>query len=67
MPISSRPISVVKILLGSLFPSLIVDPKYMDRIYPLKNLFSYLVRESGYFHMQATKPDTLGKHFMPFN
>ncbi|XP_068634007.1 juvenile hormone epoxide hydrolase-like [Battus philenor] len=60
MPLSSRPISVVKALVGSLFPSLSVDPKYVNRIYPLKNLLSYILRESGYFHIQATKPDTIG-------
>lgn len=60
MPISSRSISTVKLLLGSLFPSLIMDEKHVHRVYPLKNLFSYLIRESGYFHLQATKPDTIG-------
>nr|Q25489.1 RecName: Full=Juvenile hormone epoxide hydrolase; Short=JHEH; AltName: Full=Juvenile hormone-specific epoxide hydrolase [Manduca sexta]AAC47018.1 juvenile hormone epoxide hydrolase [Manduca sexta]prf//2210235A epoxide hydrolase [Manduca sexta] len=60
MPLSSRPLSTVKLFIGALFPSLIVDAKYMDRIYPLKNLFSYILRETGYFHIQATKPDTIG-------
>ncbi|CAH0399774.1 unnamed protein product [Chilo suppressalis] len=60
MPLSSRTISTVKLLVGSLFPTLAVDPKYADRIYPLKKFFSYIMRESGYFHIQATKPDTIG-------
>ncbi|XP_052755319.1 juvenile hormone epoxide hydrolase-like isoform X2 [Galleria mellonella] len=60
MPFSSRPVSAVKMLLGSLAPDVAVDSRYVDRIYPLKKLFSYLLKESGYFHIQATKPDTIG-------
>nr|XP_026496407.1 juvenile hormone epoxide hydrolase-like [Vanessa tameamea] len=60
MPLSSRPISNVKYILGSLFSSLIVESKHRHRMYPLKDLLTYLVRESGYFHLQATKPDTIG-------
>lgn len=60
MPLSSKPVSTLKLILGALVPRLAVDRKYADRIYPLKNLFSYLLRESGYFHIQATKPDTIG-------
>ncbi|KAF9799948.1 hypothetical protein SFRURICE_013685 [Spodoptera frugiperda] len=59
MPVSSRPISHVKLLIGSLFPSFI-DPVGHTRVYPLKKYFSYVMRESGYFHIQATKPDTVG-------
>lgn len=61
MPISSMPISVAKVLAGSLFPSLAVDDRYRDRIYPLAELSKYIMRESGYFHIQATKPDTISK------
>lgn len=61
MPLSSRRISNVKLLLGSLFPSLIMEERHINRVYPLKDLFSYIIRESGYFHIQATKPDTVGK------
>ncbi|CAG5028456.1 unnamed protein product [Parnassius apollo] len=60
MPISSRSISSFKILLGSLFPTFAVDAKHAHRLYPLRKLFSYILRETGYFHLQATKPDTIG-------
>ncbi|CAG9787809.1 unnamed protein product [Diatraea saccharalis] len=60
MPLSSRNLSNVKVLLGAFFPKLIVDSRYVDRIYPLRKLFFYILRESGYFHIQATKPDTIG-------
>lgn len=58
MPLSSRKISNVKLFLGSLFPSL---TPYSERIYPLKKYISNIMRESGYFHIQATKPDTIGE------
>lgn len=60
MPLSSRPLSTVKLLLGALVPSLAVDAQHKSRIYPLTKLFRYILRESGYFHIQATKPDTIG-------
>ncbi|XP_050679149.1 juvenile hormone epoxide hydrolase-like [Leptidea sinapis] len=60
MPVSSRPISYLKQFVGALLPSLAVEHKYRDRMYPLKKVFDYLLRESGYFHLQATKPDTIG-------
>ncbi|GJQ78771.1 Jheh2 [Trypoxylus dichotomus] len=48
------------ILLGSLFPSFIVEKKFEDRVYPLSKIYSRLIEETGYLHLQATKPDTLG-------
>ncbi|XP_046977873.1 juvenile hormone epoxide hydrolase-like [Vanessa cardui] len=60
MPVSIRRISNMKTLFGSLFPSLAVEDKYRHRMYPLSDTFSYLMREGGYFHLQATKPDTIG-------
>ncbi|CAH2084702.1 unnamed protein product [Euphydryas editha] len=60
MPLSGRKISNLKYLVGSMFPSLMVESKHRHRMYPLKDFFMYLVRESGYFHLQATKPDTIG-------
>ncbi|KAI5634357.1 alpha/beta hydrolase fold domain-containing protein [Phthorimaea operculella] len=57
MPVSSMPKSTIKLLLGSLVPFLF---KHAEKVYPLKESLSYLVRESGYFHLQATKPDTIG-------
>ncbi|CAB0012630.1 unnamed protein product [Nesidiocoris tenuis] len=44
-------------LIGHIFPSLIVDEHMVTR-YPGE--FFNLLEESGYFHIQATKPDTVG-------
>ncbi|KPJ04294.1 Juvenile hormone epoxide hydrolase [Papilio xuthus] len=60
MAITSRPYSYLKLFLGSLVPNFVMDPKYVNRVYPLSDLFSYLLRESGYMHIQSTKPDTIG-------
>lgn len=60
MGFSSRKLSMIKTFLGSLWPTLIVDEKYVERMYPLGEKFKGIMEESGYFHIQATKPDTIG-------
>ncbi|KAJ0171965.1 hypothetical protein K1T71_012728 [Dendrolimus kikuchii] len=45
--------------IGSFYPSLIVDPELADWMYPLKEKYAYLLEETGYMHIQATKPDTV--------
>ncbi|KAL1459567.1 hypothetical protein WDU94_011536 [Cyamophila willieti] len=52
--------SPLKHLLGSLYPPLVVEDKYAHRMYPLSKELEFVMRETGYFHIQATKPDTLG-------
>ncbi|XP_043286277.1 juvenile hormone epoxide hydrolase 1 [Venturia canescens] len=47
-------------LVASYYPSLIVSDEYASRMFPLKDHLSFLLRESGYMHLQATKPDTIG-------
>lgn len=35
----------------------------MELLFPLKDkIFYSIMRESGYLHIQATKPDTVGEH-----
>lgn len=51
--------TVLRLLIGSYFPSLAFsDPKYAS--YSFKNEFIQMIKESGYMHIQATKPDTVG-------
>ncbi|XP_013138406.1 PREDICTED: juvenile hormone epoxide hydrolase-like [Papilio polytes] len=52
--------AVYKTILGSFFPSLVVESHLASRMYPLSSLFSYLLEETGYAHIQGTKPDTVG-------
>jgi histone acetyltransferase (RNA polymerase elongator complex component) len=51
----------VKQLIGSLWPTLVVDEAHVDKMYPLGKHIAYTLEEMGYMHLQATKPDTVGK------
>ncbi|CAH0598403.1 unnamed protein product [Chrysodeixis includens] len=42
------------------FQDLIVQPSMANRLFPLTTVFLGTLAESGYMHLQATKPDTLG-------
>lgn len=48
-------------MIASLVPSFFLDdPKLAEWIFPLGSNFLYHLQESGYYHIQATKPDTIG-------
>ncbi|KAG6446905.1 hypothetical protein O3G_MSEX004676 [Manduca sexta] len=46
--------------ISAIYPSAIVESMLADRMYPLKDYLAWLLSETGYLHLQATKPDTLG-------
>ncbi|XP_002740928.1 epoxide hydrolase 1-like [Saccoglossus kowalevskii] len=51
----------VRLAIGSVFPSLVgLDAEDVNRIYPVFDKLKLLLRETGYAHLQATKPDTAG-------
>ncbi|XP_054156467.1 epoxide hydrolase 1-like [Oppia nitens] len=54
-------IHFVKFLIAMWFPQLVFENPDRDypRIFPLKKRFQLLMRETGYYHIQATKPDTI--------
>ncbi|GAU95002.1 hypothetical protein RvY_06692 [Ramazzottius varieornatus] len=52
------PMVLLKNFLASFAPSLFVKPSEHHKL--LKNHFGWLMRESGYMHLHATKPDTAG-------
>ncbi|XP_051170361.1 juvenile hormone epoxide hydrolase 1-like [Leptopilina boulardi] len=56
----NTPSSLFWTLLGTYLPSVVVDKEHASRMYPMSHHFSRLLEESGYFHLQATKPDTIG-------
>ncbi|CAB3226255.1 unnamed protein product [Arctia plantaginis] len=60
MLMSMHTCSVVRILLGGFFPSLVVESHLAERMYPLSTFFATVLEEFGYMHLQATKPDTIG-------
>lgn len=60
MPAVMTPKSTLKLLIGSFYPPLVVSKEHESKVYPLGKKFAYLLEESGYMHIQATKPDTVG-------
>lgn len=52
----------LKGFVASFYPSYFIPKEYVDFVFPQSEAFSYLIEESGYFHIQATKPDTIGKN-----
>ncbi|XP_027222530.2 epoxide hydrolase 1 [Penaeus vannamei] len=53
--------ATAKLLLGSILPEgLIIAAKDQNKLYPLGETFKWILRETGYAHIQATKPDTVG-------
>lgn len=61
MCVSSSLKSRLKMLIGSFWPSLVVEEEKKHKIYPLSDFISNMFLEFGYMHLQATKPDTVGK------
>ncbi|XP_059470715.1 juvenile hormone epoxide hydrolase 1-like isoform X2 [Neocloeon triangulifer] len=45
---------------ASLYPPLFMDKQISDILYPMSDFYSNLALETGYMHIQATKPDTIG-------
>ncbi|KPJ14867.1 Juvenile hormone epoxide hydrolase [Papilio machaon] len=58
--VSFNSVANLCIFFASVWPSLIVEPELKSRMYPLSDHASRILEESGYMHIQATKPDTIG-------
>lgn len=56
----NTPSANLKLMTAALFPNLVLDAKDYAKVVPLGEKFGYLMQESGYMHLQATKPDTVG-------
>lgn len=58
-----NPVIVLSILLGKYFPGLFGFSDLDVRgLFPfMKKVIGHSAKESGYLHLQATKPDTAGK------
>lgn len=54
------PKAILKMLIGSVFPSFVVRPDHVNRITSVADYLSTRLLETGYLHIQATKPDTIG-------
>ncbi|XP_072041124.1 epoxide hydrolase 1-like [Amphiura filiformis] len=51
---------ILQLIIGSYFPSLILPAEDHHKVWPVVPMLFGMLRESGYFHIQATKPDTIG-------
>lgn len=60
MCFANAPMTHVKAFLASFYPSAVADPKHHHFFFPQSARFMYLIEESGYMHIQASKPDTIG-------
>ncbi|VEN50712.1 unnamed protein product [Callosobruchus maculatus] len=56
----NTPIANIKMFMASIYPSFFVKEEHINLTYPLSRIYSYLLLETGYMHLQATKPDTVG-------
>lgn len=52
--------SMLKGTVAGFFPSLFAPSGFKDFFYPQSEKFAFLMEETGYLHLQATKPDTIG-------
>lgn len=56
------PLSIIKGAMASVYPSIFIDAKYASFVFPIRDKWTHLMRETGFLHLQATKPDTIGKN-----
>lgn len=54
------PASTFKTIVASYFPSYFIEEEFIDFYYPFSPKITFLFQESGYMHIQSTKPDTIG-------
>ena len=54
------PKAMLKGFVANFAPRLFAPKDYEDLFFPMSEKFKYILEESGYMHIQATKPDTIG-------
>uniref|UniRef100_A0A1L8DZA1 Epoxide hydrolase n=1 Tax=Nyssomyia neivai TaxID=330878 RepID=A0A1L8DZA1_9DIPT len=58
---SARPPTyAIKTFIASLYPEYFIPKEHVHFFYPFWKKFAFLLEETGYLHIQATKPDTIG-------
>lgn len=67
MCVVETPTGHLKAFISSFFPTYFIDEKYVDFVFPRLKKLEQMIIESGYMHIQATKPDTVGKLFFFFS
>lgn len=61
MCVVNTPIANIKSMIASFYPSAFVTKEQESFHFPLSKYFTNTIYEMGYAHLQATKPDTIGK------
>ncbi|CAG9792461.1 unnamed protein product [Diatraea saccharalis] len=59
MAVTITDLSILTWVFGDIWPSFI-EKEYSNRLYPVKDKVNFYLEESGYLHLQHTKPDTIG-------
>lgn len=52
--------ALIKTVIASFMPTVFIEKQYVDFYYPALPKLKEIIIESGYMHLQATKPDTIG-------
>ncbi|XP_039956705.1 juvenile hormone epoxide hydrolase 1 [Bactrocera tryoni] len=61
MCVLNTPLATIKSYIASWMPERFIPARFFyNHHFPLKDKYKFLIVESGYFHIQATKPDTIG-------
>lgn len=59
--------STVKSIIASWCPSAFMPRQYVSFVYPALEKLKFMLPEMGFFYLQATKPDTIGNHFVLYS
>lgn len=62
MCVINTPKANIKSMIASFYPSAFLTKKQMGFHFPLSKYWMNFIYETGYLHLQATKPDTIGKN-----
>lgn len=65
--LNMAPFAAIKTVVASYFPTSFVESKYKDFHFPLSDKINFMLQESGYMHIQSTKPETIGKFHLIFD
>lgn len=60
MCLVNGPIGFIKTGIASIYPSYFVDEEFADFFFPVFSKLKSVIEETGYMHIQSTKPDTIG-------
>ncbi|XP_030377463.1 juvenile hormone epoxide hydrolase 1 [Scaptodrosophila lebanonensis] len=61
MCLLNSPLAILKGIYANYFPEKYLPSRFfIEHHFPIWEKYMYLLQESGYFHLQATKPDTIG-------